>query len=127
MYACLVLRPLISFQHAVLKSWEWALGTKLLPCTLLYEVAELCQDILFPRQSIYLINLMNPLQVHAESVKQAKHLLQMPPVLPMRQRRKSVIEVDKKLAEAIENRFIFTETTHHKDDKVRICECVCIL
>ena len=64
---------------------------------------------------------MNPLQVHAESVEQAKRLLQMPPVLPVRQPRKSVIEVDKKLAEAIENRYIFTETTHHKDDKVRMC------
>ena len=65
--------------------------------------------------------LFNPLQAHAESVAEAKRLLQMPPVLPMRQHKKSVIEVDEKLAGAIENQFIFTETTQHKDDKVKIC------
>lgn len=38
-----------------------------------------------------------------------------------RRREKSVIEVDQKLAEAIKNLFIFTETTQHKDDKVSKC------
>jgi hypothetical protein len=63
--------------------------------------------------------LINPIQAHAESVEQAKCLLQMPPVLPKRQYEKSIIEVDEKLAEAIQNRFVFTETTQHKNDKVR--------
>ena len=60
------------------------------------------------------------LQAHAESVAEAKRLLQMPPVLPERSPRGQIIEVDEKLAGAIKNRFIFTETTHHKDDKVRM-------
>lgn len=63
--------------------------------------------------------LINPSQAHEESVEQAKRLLQMPPVLPKRRYEKSIIEVDEKLSEAIQNRFIFTETTQHKEDRVR--------
>lgn len=63
--------------------------------------------------------LINASQAHEESVEQAKRLLQMPPVLPKRRYEKSIIEVDEKLSEAIQNRFIFTETTQHKEDRVR--------
>ena len=62
--------------------------------------------------------IVHNLQAHRECVDEAKHMLQMPPVLVERSPRGAVIEVDEKLAEAIETRVIFTDTTQHKEDKV---------
>lgn len=44
----------------------------------------------------------------------------MPPVLPEREPKGAVIEVDKGLVEATKHRMIFTDTTQHIDDKVSV-------
>lgn len=58
--------------------------------------------------------------MHAETVSLARELLKMPPVLPERAPRGEVIERDDKLAGAIQHKMIFTDITHHKEDKVRV-------
>lgn len=42
----------------------------------------------------------------------------MPPVLPEREPKGAMIEVDKGLVEATKHRMIFTDTTQHMDDTV---------
>ena len=42
----------------------------------------------------------------------------MPPVLPEREPKGAVIEKDEKLDKAIKQRYVFTDTTQHMDDKV---------
>jgi len=49
----------------------------------------------------------------------AKELLKMPPVLPERTPRGEVIERDERLVGATKFRMIFTDITHHKENKVR--------
>ena len=58
------------------------------------------------------------LQAHEESVSLAKELLKMPPILPERTPRGEVIERDDRLAGATKLRMIFTDITHHKENKV---------
>lgn len=45
-------------------------------------------------------------------------MLRMPPVVDERPPRGEVVEKDENLSGAVKNRVIFTDTTHHKEDKV---------
>ena len=61
---------------------------------------------------------MCALQVQLKAKQTAKRLLKMPPVLPVRSPKDEVLERDEKLEGATEHTMIFTDTTHHKLNRV---------
>ena len=68
---------------------------------------------------VTLYHSLTQLQVQREATEKAKTILQSPHILPERELRGEIIEVDEDIAGAISNKMIFTETTQHKDNEVK--------
>ena len=65
-----------------------------------------------------MVMVMVYLQAHAETVKKARQLLEMPPVLEERAPWGEVIEKDERLAGYVDNKMIFTDISTPKEHRV---------
>ena len=55
-------------------------------------------------------------------MRQAREMLEMPPVLPLRRKSGKEIERDERLSGYLETKMVVTDTSEHKEDYVRVVE-----